>query len=351
MNQPALVTQSLTKSFGSVCAVQELNLTVNQGEILALVGPSGCGKTTLLRLLAGFETPDSGAIFVQDRLVAGGGVFVPPEQRGIGMVFQDYALFPHLTVQENVTFGLQKLPRAQREREVRDWLALVGLAGYERRYPHELSGGERQRVALARTLAPRPVLILMDEPFSNLDADRRTQVREEVQEILRRLGATVVFVTHDQEEALVMGDRLAVLQQGRLEQLDCPDRVFSQPETRFVAEFLGGTDFLPGWVTPQGIETEAGLVEQEVPLPVGEALELAVRADDVELSPLGGVPATVVSRHYKGTTNVYRLRLPSGQIVHSLQPHTLTLHPGMKVGVRIAPGHDLACYHGGNRIS
>lgn len=356
MRKIAVETEALNKSFGPVRAVADLDLQIHQGEILAVVGPSGCGKTTLLRLLAGFEQPDSGVIRLQDRLVAGPGVFVPPEQRGVGMVFQDYALFPHLTVMENVAFGLQRLPKARREREVEEWLAAVGLKGCGGAYPHELSGGERQRVALARALVPEPVLVLMDEPFSNLDADRRMQVREEVQEVLRRLGATVVFVTHDQEEALFMGDRLAVINQGRLEQVDCPDTVFARPATRFVAEFLGQTDFVAGEVVPGGIRTEVGLVPQALDLPPGERVELAVRADDVEVVPAGagssgaaaqGAEAQVVARLYKGIYNVYRLRLPSGLVLHSLQPHGLVLHPGQRVRVLISPGHDLACYHHG----
>ena len=354
MRKIAVETSSLSKSFGRVQAVHNLDLTVYRGEILALVGPSGCGKTTLLRLLAGFEQPDTGSIVLQDRRVASESVFVPPEQRGIGMVFQDYALFPHLTVLDNVSFGLRGPSRQQVEKEVQTWLALVGLEGYGKRYPHELSGGERQRVALARALAPQPVLVLMDEPFSNLDADRRVQMREEVQTILRQLGATVVFVTHDQEEALFMGDRLAVLWQGQLEQVDCPDIVFQRPATRFVAEFLGQTDFVSGRVTQAGIQTEAGLVPQALPLPLGEQVELAVRADDVDLAAAGsasGADAVVVSRLFKGTYNVYRLRLPSGQLLHSLQPHSRILNPGMSVRVCIAPGHDLSCYYQGRLAS
>lgn len=352
MSEIAVQTISLNKSFGNVRAVQDLNLTVHRGNILSVIGPSGCGKTTLLRLLAGFEQPDSGEIVLQDRLVAGRGTYLAPEQRGVGMVFQDYALFPHLTVLENVAFGLRNAARRQRELEVEEWLALVGLDGYARRYPHELSGGERQRVALARALAPRPVLVLMDEPFSNLDADRRVQMREEVQAILRKAGTTVIFVTHDQEEALFMGDRLAVFRQGRLEQIDCPDTVFQQPATRFVAEFLGQTDFLPGRVTPEGIQTEAGIVAQKVGLPAGEPVELAVRADDVDLNlpRYEGVAAEVVSRYFKGTYNVYRLRLPSGQVLHSLQPHTRIFLPGTEVKVSISPGHDLACYFQGKLL-
>jgi ABC-type Fe3+/spermidine/putrescine transport system ATPase subunit len=213
-------------------------------------------------MIAGFEQPDAGEIYLDGRRVAGPDGFVPPERRGVGMVFQEYALFPHLNVAENVAFGLVGKDRRVKALRVAEMLALVGLSGYGERYPHELSGGERQRVALARALAPNPVLVLLDEPFSSLDADRRALVREEVHGILKWAGATAVFVTHDQEEALVMGDRLAVLRQGRLEQVDGPDVVFHNPATRFVAEFMGQTDFLPGRVTPEGIRTEVGLLPQ-----------------------------------------------------------------------------------------
>lgn len=350
MNAPAVQIHGLCKSFGPVQAVREVSLAVYPGEILALVGPSGCGKTTLLRLLAGFEPPDAGQILLQDRPVAGNGASVPPEQRGIGMVFQDYALFPHLTAAENVTFGLPRLSRAQQAETAADWLERVGLAGYGGRYPHELSGGERQRVALARALAPRPLLLLMDEPFSNLDADRRAAVREEVKGLLRRLGTTVVFVTHDQEEALLMGDRLAVLNAGRLEQVGGPGEVFQHPATRFVADFLGQTDFIAGEVTPAGIETEAGCLSQRLDLPPGTPVEVAVRADDVEMGAAPGIPAEIVAHEYKGMYAVYRLRLSSGQILHSLQPHTQAYPPGARVSVRLAPGHPLACYQDGKYL-
>jgi iron(III) transport system ATP-binding protein len=214
----AVQCKGVQKHFNQVEAVTGVSLSICQGEILALIGPSGCGKTTLLRLIAGFENPDAGQIFIQDRLVASPSTALPPEKRGVGMVFQEYALFPHLTVAQNVCFGLNG--KHDKTRLVQEELARVGLSGYEARYPHELSGGERQRVALARALAPKPVLVLLDEPFSNLDAERREEIREEVRSILKAAGAAALFVTHDQEEALFMGDRLAVLNKGRLERSD-----------------------------------------------------------------------------------------------------------------------------------
>lgn len=342
MSQIAVECIGLSKYYGDVLAVQNLNLTVHKGEILALVGPSGCGKTTLLRMIAGFERPDAGKVVLQGQVVANGARFIPPEQRGVGMVFQDYALFPHLTVAQNVGFGLNGRPG--KGASIAAHLEMVGLNGYASRYPHELSGGERQRVALARALAPQPVLVLLDEPFSNLDADRRGQVREEVRLILKDADATAVFVTHDQEEALTIGDRLAVLNQGWLAQIGVAEEIFHRPATRFVAEFMGQTNFLPGEVTRAGILTEIGLIPQKIPLPIGEMVEVVLRPDDVDFAPQAGACATIQARHFKGAMNVYRLCLPSGRLLHSHQPHTRILTVGASVNVVANPGHELSWF-------
>lgn len=335
----------LTKKFGHASAVENLNLSVRSGEILALVGPSGCGKTTTLRLIAGFERPDHGMIILGDNIVTNGHRFVPTEKRGVGMVFQDYALFPHMTVFENVAFGLIGQTKQEIKRRVTEMLELINLTQLAERYPHELSGGERQRVALARALAPRPVLLLLDEPFSNLDADLRIKMREDVRAILKQINATVVFVTHDQEEALFMGDRLAIINQGRLEQIDSPENIFHRPKTRFVAEFMGETDFIPGKVAPEGIQTEIGLVPQRMDLPVGEQVELAVRADDLTFDIKKDGQSKIQARLFKGAVNVYRIQLPSGKIVHAFQPHNHIIPPGTRVHVFADPGHPLACFH------
>ena len=224
-------------------AVDQVTLTLMQGELLALLGPSGCGKTTLLRLIAGLEAPNEGAIVLSGRPVAGPGGWVPPERRQLGMVFQDYALFPHLTVAQNVGFGLDRLrkqaPQALHDR-VAEAIALVGLEGLEKRYPHELSGGQQQRVALARSIAPQPSLILLDEPLSNLDARVRQRLRQEVRAILKRAGAAAVFVTHDREEAMAIADRVAVMRRGQIEQIDSPEGLYWEPDSRFVAGFVAG---------------------------------------------------------------------------------------------------------------
>ena len=349
MNDTAVKCTNLTKIYdGNTLALHALDLTVHKGEILAVVGPSGCGKTTTLRLLAGFEHPTAGSITLQQELVAGGRSFVPPERRGVSMVFQEHALFPHLTVFENVAFGLGNNPQDSKKTDF--MLRLVGLESLAKRYPSELSGGERQRVALARAMAPQPILILFDEPFSNLDADRRNRMREEVRAILKTTGSTAIFVTHDQQEALFMGDRLAVLNQGCLEQIGSPEAIFHQPATRFVAEFMGNTDFLPGEVVPEGIQTEIGLLGQGVTLPLGTQVELAFRFDDVAFEPQAGEDAMVLARHFKGAYNIYRLRLPSGDLLHAMQPHTQIIEPGTPVRVYADPGHTLACFYEGKAI-
>jgi iron(III) transport system ATP-binding protein len=349
MTPPAVACTNLTKSFdGATPAVHDLSLTVQKGEILALLGPSGCGKTTTLRMIAGFERPNGGSIQIEGHPVVNGQKFVPPEKRGVSLVFQEHALFPHLTVFENVLFGLKK--DAESRRQVGFYLRLVGLENLAKRYPHELSGGERQRVALARAMAPQPVLILFDEPFSNLDADRRARIREEVRAILKTSGSTAIFVTHDQEEAMFMGDRLAVLNTGRLEQIGTPEEIFHAPATRFVAEFMGNTDFLMGEVTEGGIKTEIGVFAQSISLPTGTPVEIAIRFDDVKFEPAAGEKSIVLARYFKGAYNIYRLRLPSGRLLHAMQPHTRLIRPGTPVRVHLDPEHPLACFYEGQAV-
>ena len=327
-----LVLDRVCKRFGrdAAPAVDDLSLRVAEGEILALLGPSGCGKTTTLRLIAGLEIPDAGTITLRGRVVAGPGHGVPPEERGVGIVFQDYALFPHLTVGDNVGFGLS---RATRRDRVDDVLDLVGLRGLSTRYPHELSGGQQQRVALARALAPAPAVMLLDEPFSNLDADLRAQMRDEVERILRASATTAVFVTHDQEEAFTLADRVGVLRAGRVEQVATPSQIYHRPATRFVASFVGAADFLPGVVTGLGIVTEVGTFANVEQLEVGVRLDVMVRPDDITFVPETDGSGTIIRRYFRGSETVYCIRLPSGHRVHSSQPSASILPTGMRVRV------------------
>ena len=330
----ALLTLSrVTKRYGprGTPAVEELSLAVEPGEILALLGPSGCGKTTTLRLIAGFETLDAGEITIGGRVVGrAGDPGVPPEERGVGVVFQDYALFPHLTVADNVAFGLTRLPRDERARRVAEILELVGLTAFRARYPHELSGGQQQRVAAARALAPAPAVLLLDEPFSNLDADLRAQMRDEVEKLLRETGTTAIFVTHDQEEAFTIADQVGVLHAGHLAQLAPPETVYHHPATPFVAEFVGAADFLPGLVTAQGVVTEIGVFANDGRAP-GEKVQVMIRPDDVTFAPSEAGAAVIVRRYFRGSENLYCLRLPSGHRVHSSQPSSVVFAPGTRV--------------------
>lgn len=325
-------------------AVRDVSLQVRHGEVLSLLGPSGCGKTTVLRLISGLERPDSGEIRVNGRLVAGRGIWVAPEKRRVGLVFQDYALFPHLTVARNIAFPLTGSTAQQRERRVAGLLEMMGLQGMADRYPHQLSGGQQQRVALARALAPEPDLVLMDEPFSSLDAESRETTRDQVRSILKKLGTTVIFVTHDQEEALLLGDRVAVMNAGEVEQVGTPEEIFQSPATRFVAEFLGLSCFLPGIVTPVGLQTEIGLNPQGLVAPCGTAVEVLVRPDDllVKQDPTGN--GQVVRCMYRGMDYLYDVALPSGTTVRCTGAHTERLAPGTTVRLELAPGHALTCF-------
>lgn len=340
--------QNLVKTFTDLAVVRGVSFQVEPGQILALLGPSGCGKTTTLRLIAGFETLDGGSIEIDGQVVADGRRNLPPEKRRAGIVFQDYAIFPHLSVAENVGFGLDKRSRKSRVPEMLDF---VGLAGLGERMPYELSGGQQQRVALARALAPDPVVLLLDEPFSNLDAALREEMRQEVRRLLKASGTTAVFVTHDQEEALFMGDEVAVMNKGRIEQLGTPEYIFHRPQTRFVADFLGNTDFVPGTVTPAGIETPLGLLPQVVDLQVGTAVEIAARADDVEVTVAENGNGRVTARQFVGIAFIYEITLNEGTIVHSWQSHLTHLPEGAVVRARFSDAHDLALFHGETAVT
>ncbi|GAB4158220.1 MAG: ABC transporter ATP-binding protein [Candidatus Promineifilaceae bacterium] len=344
---PAVVCQQISKSFGNLAVVQGVNIRLATGRILALLGPSGCGKTTLLRLLAGFESLDSGYIEINNQRVADERMHVPPERRRVGIVFQDYAIFPHLSVAQNVAFGLKRGAAAER---VSDLLRLVGLQNMGDRMPHQLSGGQQQRVALARALAPAPAVLLMDEPFSNLDAALRVEMRQEVRALLKQTGTTAVFVTHDQEEALFMGDEVAVMRGGRIEQVGTPETVFHRPRTRFVAEFLGHTDFVTGQVQGRQLLTPLGVLPQPVPLPAGSLVEIVVRPDDVRLTAAADGNGRIASRQFLGIAYLYQIQLDDGALVHSWQPHTVDVAEGMRVRVWLDPDETFTCFRDGQAV-
>ncbi len=323
----------VTKRFGGVAAVDGASLCVERGEVVALLGPSGCGKTTLLRLIAGFERPDAGTVEVASRRVSGQGVWVSPEQRGIGMVFQDYALFPHLSVARNVGFGL---PRNVRPSRVPELLSMVGLDGLGSRYPHQLSGGQQQRVALARALAPAPELVLLDEPWSNVDPSLRETLRAEVAEVIRPLGVTVVLVTHDREEAFSLADRIALMRDGKVVQEGTPEELYFAPATRWAAEFVGAGNVLTGRVVDGLVETSLGAFPAD-----GSSTALAanvlVRPELLELEPDPAGAGEVVAREFRGHDVFYRVLLDGIEFV-SHRPSTEAVPLGSRVSIRLHEG-------------
>ena len=311
--QPLLSIRNMTKRFvRNLPVVEDLCFEVYTGEIFALLGPSGCGKTTTLRLIAGFERADAGEICVEGRCFEGSKTHLPPEARDIGIVFQEYALFPHLNVLENVAFGLKKLPAKLRDERAMTVLEMVGMTVFKDRKPHQLSGGQQQRVALARSIAPNPKLILLDEPFSNLDAGLRHSTREEIRVLLKNAGMSAVFITHDREEALCFADRLAVMHDGRIEQIGTPETVYRRPQTPFVADFLGATNLIDGEAEGDYAETPLGRF-QIAPSARGKVL-LSVRPEHlimVQSDAAGqnnGV-GEIVMREFKGHDLTYRVKI------------------------------------------
>jgi putative spermidine/putrescine transport system ATP-binding protein len=314
-----LELHDLTKTFGHALAVDRVNLTVEGGELVAFLGPSGCGKTTTLRMIAGFVTPTSGSIRIQGRDITR----EPPHRRDMGMVFQSYALFPHMTVQRNVAFGLHahRVPKAEVASRVANALELVGLEGLTQRYPRQLSGGQQQRVAVARVLALKPKLLLFDEPLSNLDAKLRVQMRHEIRRLQKEVGITALFVTHDQDEAMTIADRIVVINRGRIEQIGTQTEIYDRPQSRFVADFIGTTNFIVGRVEGGRFRSSSGL---EVPLPPdydrGEGDQvLSVRPEKIDIGEAGRpgmlVTGTIARPIRLGGLFEYAIELPSGETV------------------------------------
>jgi iron(III) transport system ATP-binding protein len=331
---PAIALRAVDKAYpGGPRAVDGVTLEVAEGTLLALLGPSGCGKTTTLRLIAGLERPDAGDVWVGGRLVAGAGGWAPPEQRRVGLVFQDGALFPHLTVAENIAFALGGRPRAAQAARAADMLALVGLRGLEGRYPHQLSGGQQQRVALARALAPEPAVVLLDEPFANLDVALRVELREEVARILRAAGATAVLVTHDRQEALSLADHVALMLDGRLAQHGTPRELYGRPASRAVAGFVGEANWLPGHAAGGCADSALG----PLPLlsPASGPVELLIRPEQLAVRPDPDALWTVGAVRYFGHDQLATLLRDGQPALQARLSATAQAEPGAQVAIAV----------------
>jgi putative spermidine/putrescine transport system ATP-binding protein len=341
-----LELREVKKSFGGVLALDGLNLDLAAGELVSLLGPSGCGKTTALRIVAGFETADQGRVLVDGKDITG----VPANRRDMGMVFQAYSLFPNMTALGNIQFGLRlrDVPAARRRQRAAELLQLVGLEPHAAKYPHQLSGGQQQRVALARALAIQPKILLFDEPLSALDAKVRVTLRDEIRRIQSELGITTLFVTHDQEEALALSDRVGVMSEGRVEQLDTPARVYREPATPFVAQFVGVTNALEGRADGEAVVVDGHRLPADgaASHPRGAAIRLIVRPEEIRLSPVDGgtptaLPGTIVTQSFLGPVTRLTVRLESqdGQLLRVDVPSAEAERhaPGSRVAVEFAP--------------
>jgi iron(III) transport system ATP-binding protein len=332
--------KNIIKLFNGVKAVDDLTLNVTKGEFFSILGPSGCGKTTILRLIAGLEKPDGGIIAIGDHIVASSSTWTPSERRGVGIVFQDYALFPHMTVFKNIAFGLKGCSRHDLKQKVMEMLNLVGLSGTAEKYPHELSGGQQQRIALARALAPSPKVMLLDEPFSNLDADLRLELRTETRRILKEKGTTTILVTHDQEEAFSLSDKVGVLNHGRLEQIGTPDEIYHRPSSRFVASFVGRADFVSGVIEENAVISDLGIFKLSGSMPEGfRDVDLLIRSVDVDFIAITNGDCVLLDSQFLGAEIIYKLMLPDGKIIHSIKPSTDINGVGTRVKIKIDPPH------------
>jgi iron(III) transport system ATP-binding protein len=342
----ALDIRNLCFSYpGMPPVVEGFDLQLAEGEIGCLLGPSGCGKTTALRCVAGLEPVQTGEIRLRGEVVSRPGLTIPPEQRRVGVVFQDYSLFPHLDVLDNVAFGLRDLPRAGRRQRAAELLATVGLPGSGAKYPHELSGGQKQRVALARAIAPRPRVLLLDEPFSNLDSDLRERLSLEVRGILKAQGTTALLVTHDQHEAFAMADTVGVMRKGRIEQWDTAYNLYHRPSTRFVADFVGEGAFIDGMASDHdGIDTVLGELKHcpGCELKPGMQVALLLRPDDIQHDDDALLKAEVVKKAFRGAEFLYTLKLDDGKQLLSLVPSHHNHAIGERIGIKLDVDHVVA---------
>jgi iron(III) transport system ATP-binding protein len=344
LTPPLLAISGLRHAYGSNEVIKGLSLTLNKGTIGCLLGASGCGKTTVLRCIAGFDPVQAGEISLNGQIVSRRGELLPTEARHVGMVFQDYALFPHLTVAENIAFGVRDGDRAARARRVDEVLEIVRLGGLRDKYPDELSGGQQQRIALARALAPRPDLLLLDEPFSNLDVEFRAQLSVEVREILKHQNTTAILVTHDQNEAFSLADEIGIMRDGTIEQWDTPYRLYHEPASRYVADFVGQGMFLPGMVLADAhIRLELGVFQgNTIDLPQGTEVDVLLRPDDILHDDASPLQAQVLHKAFRGAQFLYTLQLPAGGRVLSLVPSHHNHAIGEKIGIRLEIDHVVA---------
>lgn len=326
--------------FNSTVVIEQASFRIDSGEIACLLGPSGCGKTTLLRAIAGFQDIAAGSISLLGETIANSNGSTPPELRPVGMVFQDFALFPHLNVADNIRFGIHHLAKQEQQAIVDEMLELVQLDELGKRFPHELSGGQNQRVALARALARNPRLMLMDEPFSSLDAELRQSLGLEVREILKQRDISALLVTHDQEEAFAFADTIGLMKDGAIQQWASAYTLYHEPANRFVADFIGRGRFIPGFVQDaQHADTELGLLKGQLDQawPSGSAVEILVRPDDLRIDPQANVRGTVVSKVFSGSATLYTLKLKTGSVVEALLPS----HQDYDVGSEVGIGNDI----------
>jgi iron(III) transport system ATP-binding protein len=333
-----LEVSNIHLGYGDTRVIRGLSFSLAQGEIGCLLGASGCGKTTALRAIAGFEGLDEGEIRVGGQRVSAPGFMLAPEKRSVGMVFQDHALFPHLSVAGNVAFGLGKVAKGERARRIRQLLELTGLTGLDERYPHELSGGQQQRVALARALAPEPSVLLMDEPFSNLDTRLRRRMGEEIRGMLKARGTTTLLVTHDQQEAFALADRVGLLKDGRMLQWDSPYQLYHRPASRYVAAFTGRGSYLRARVEGDSLIHALGRSPLPEDRPRGDEVALLIRPDDLRPNP-SGTRVRVVARQFQGADILYRLRLEDGEEVTALFPSHDDFDINSSIGVELDAQH------------
>ncbi|GKS68479.1 iron(III) transport system ATP-binding protein [Nitrosomonas sp. PY1] len=344
ISHPFLQLDTIQQAYGKRIVVDTLTLTLEQGTIGCLLGPSGCGKTTVLRCIAGFERITAGEIRLDDILLCSALHFVPPEQRNIGMVFQDYALFPHLNVADNIRFGLNHLSKIEKQQRVHELLDIMHLADSINKFPHELSGGQQQRVALARALAPRPKLLLLDEPFSNLDVNLRERLSMEVRDILKQQHITAILVTHDQAEAFAIADQIGVMYQGAIQQWDTADNLYHHPINRFVAHFIGQGTLLPGIMRDSDhVETELGVLSTVLTSQKTNTnshdVDVFLRPSDIEFDENSRAYATITHKIFLGAEILYTIRLDSGITLLLLSSSHVSRTIGNRTGIKLRPHH------------